>query len=382
MAELLQPIKSRFFTDANGNALAGGKVYTYEAGTTTPKQTFTDQTGATPNTNPIILDSNGEADIWLDSGSYKIRVDDSDDVTIYTVDQVSNVGPNDTDDLTEGSSNLYYTDARADARIALANFNDLVDVNISAPSDQQVVVWDSGTSRFIARNKTTRATYSSTSTADINDEIIELSGASFTLTLPTAVGNAGKEFTIYHAGTNFSQVYTIDGNGSETITPSRQSSNLTYNLYTNGESITIYSDGAGWRVKSNYAKTQWVDYTPTQQGFTAGPTYDVAKWMRDGSNIWMMLRITYTTRTNVELQINLPDTSLLIFTDDSTNATVLGQAEATGASGGDINVLGTDNDNYVNFSSDAVTPANADSLLAASQVLSFTVCVPVKNLNP
>jgi hypothetical protein len=48
----------------------------------------------------------------------------------------------DTDDISEGSTNLYYTDARADARIGLANLSNLVDVHTTAPTDGQALVWD------------------------------------------------------------------------------------------------------------------------------------------------------------------------------------------------------------------------------------------------
>jgi hypothetical protein len=76
--------------DANGNPLAGGKVYTYLAGTLTPRATYTDQGGLTPNANPVILDSAGRADIWLDdSASYKFIVKDSADNTIKTTDNVA-----------------------------------------------------------------------------------------------------------------------------------------------------------------------------------------------------------------------------------------------------------------------------------------------------
>lgn len=37
-----------------------------------------------------------------------------------------------------------------DARIALADLNDLADVNAGAPSDLQVLTWDNGTNRWIA----------------------------------------------------------------------------------------------------------------------------------------------------------------------------------------------------------------------------------------
>jgi hypothetical protein len=88
MAKLLPVLKSRF-TDANGVPLAGGKLYTYVANTSTPQATYTDQTGATPNTNPIILDANGAADIWLNDSFYKFILTDVSDVTILTKDNVS-----------------------------------------------------------------------------------------------------------------------------------------------------------------------------------------------------------------------------------------------------------------------------------------------------
>jgi hypothetical protein len=66
MAEkFIAPIPRQKFFDEDGNPLAGGKVFTYEAGTTTKATTWTDHTGLTPNTNPIILDANGECDIWF-----------------------------------------------------------------------------------------------------------------------------------------------------------------------------------------------------------------------------------------------------------------------------------------------------------------------------
>ena len=75
--------------DADGIALEGGKVYTYAAGTSTPKDSYTDSTLGSANTNPVILDVRGEADIWL-SGAYKIIVTDSLDVLLpdHTIDNV------------------------------------------------------------------------------------------------------------------------------------------------------------------------------------------------------------------------------------------------------------------------------------------------------
>lgn len=88
MASLLPVPKARFFS-SNGAPLAGGKVYTYVAGTTTPLATYTTFGGTSANTNPVILDANGEANIWLTGASYKIVLKNSADVTQWTVDNVS-----------------------------------------------------------------------------------------------------------------------------------------------------------------------------------------------------------------------------------------------------------------------------------------------------
>ena len=89
MASLSPTPKLQFF-GTDGLPLVGGKLYTYSAGTTTPLATYVDHTGTTTNTNPIILDSNGEADVWLpETTSYKYILKTPADVTLYTVDYVS-----------------------------------------------------------------------------------------------------------------------------------------------------------------------------------------------------------------------------------------------------------------------------------------------------
>lgn len=77
--------------DNNGQPLVGGKVFTYEAGTTTPKPTYTDSTGAVANTNPVILNSAGRADIWFEDGGYKLVLTTAADVVVKTVDNVGGV---------------------------------------------------------------------------------------------------------------------------------------------------------------------------------------------------------------------------------------------------------------------------------------------------
>ena len=88
MATSYAPVLLQLF-DNSGDELAGGLVYTYEAGTTTPLATYTDLAGAVPNANPVVLDSAGRATIRLTDGvAYKYVVKDSDGVTIQTQDNV------------------------------------------------------------------------------------------------------------------------------------------------------------------------------------------------------------------------------------------------------------------------------------------------------
>jgi hypothetical protein len=80
------------FFDNNGNPLSGGKIYTYEAGTTTPLASYTSSTGNTAHTNPIVLDSGGRVpggEIWVIASTlYKFVLETSAGVTIATYDNV------------------------------------------------------------------------------------------------------------------------------------------------------------------------------------------------------------------------------------------------------------------------------------------------------
>jgi len=78
MTTQLAPLARQQFFDNNGVPLAGGLLYTYAAGTTTPQATYTDSTGNTTNTNPIVLDARGSCALWLTaSQSYKFNLTDS-----------------------------------------------------------------------------------------------------------------------------------------------------------------------------------------------------------------------------------------------------------------------------------------------------------------
>jgi hypothetical protein len=73
--------------DSAGFPLVGGRVYFYIPGSTTPKNTYSDPLLTTPNTNPVILDGEGEAVIY-GRDSYKIVLCDEDNSEIWTFDNV------------------------------------------------------------------------------------------------------------------------------------------------------------------------------------------------------------------------------------------------------------------------------------------------------
>lgn len=92
---ILSPLPIQKFFASDGRPLAGGKLFTYTAGTTTKVATYTDSTGGTPNTNPVILNFRGEANVWLDPTlTYKFVLSPANDTDpptnpIWTEDQVA-----------------------------------------------------------------------------------------------------------------------------------------------------------------------------------------------------------------------------------------------------------------------------------------------------
>lgn len=72
-----------------GLPLPGGKLYTYIAGTSSPQATYTDYTGSVPNTNPVILNANGQASVWLTIGqTYKLALTDALGNQVWSQDQI------------------------------------------------------------------------------------------------------------------------------------------------------------------------------------------------------------------------------------------------------------------------------------------------------
>jgi len=84
MAQLNPQPVFKWFKD-DGTIASGWKVHTYEPGTTTNKDTYTNSSQGSTNANPVILNSRGEADIWF-NGVYKLVIKDDSDITQDTID--------------------------------------------------------------------------------------------------------------------------------------------------------------------------------------------------------------------------------------------------------------------------------------------------------
>jgi hypothetical protein len=88
----VMPVPVMQFLDGNGDPYSGGKLYTYAAGTTNNLATYTtyDLSGSA-NANPVILDANGRATVYLQPKGYKFKLDNSSDVEQWVQDNVNGV---------------------------------------------------------------------------------------------------------------------------------------------------------------------------------------------------------------------------------------------------------------------------------------------------
>lgn len=131
----------------------------------------------------------------------------------------------------------------------------------------------------------------------ITDDTVALTTGNGNITLPTAVGNAGKVIKLIKT-TDLSTVKTLLTVSGQTI-GGYASGN--YFLYTLNESLEIVSNGANWLIKSHFAETEWTSYSLVSgtdvQGTTTNPTLGSSPqvsrgwWRRSGEN--MIFRFEY-----------------------------------------------------------------------------------------
>jgi len=71
------PMPVAQFFDDSGKPLAGGLLFSYLAGSSTPQPTYADAALTTPNANPVVLSASGRAVVYLAAVNYKFDLQNS-----------------------------------------------------------------------------------------------------------------------------------------------------------------------------------------------------------------------------------------------------------------------------------------------------------------
>jgi hypothetical protein len=237
MAGILSPVLRQRFQDSSGNPLAGGKLYSYRAGTAVLQATYTDQTLATPNENPVILDANGEADVWINPGlAYKFVLKNSADIVQFTTDNV--IDQNFGEVATWDANHTYQKgsivrDSSGDGLlyVSLTNGN-------TGNALTTVANWRSYDGKI--------RTVSTDTTADVTDNLIRSNTVAdqiFITLPPCSTTPFGKKITVKDVG-NGTNTTVVRGSGTDQIDGA--------NVYATGlaryDSLTVMNNGTSWDV--------------------------------------------------------------------------------------------------------------------------------------
>ena len=247
------PITQLVNDDASDIA-SGWMLNFYSTGTTTRKDTFSDNPLSTANANPVVADSAGRfGDIFLESGDYKVVLTDENAVEKWTADPIAG---------SVGSSGAV----------------------------------DEKTSAY-------------TLTIDDATKIISVDATSGAVTitlLPAAT--AGEGFVVAIKKTDSSSnAVTIDGDGAETIDGS-----ATFSLPTQYEVVSIRSDGANWVIETQKRELQLnsVDGTMIAVGSDAAAdilTHDGTDYVRLPKGTGLQRLRMNSGATALEWVTNAPD---------------------------------------------------------------------------
>jgi hypothetical protein len=121
----LSPVPVWQIFDDNGVTIPGALLYTYAAGTTEPKDTYTDHTEATPNPNPIVADAAGRMCIWLGAGNYKMILTDGIGAEEFDPSEIEGTTIWEKDHIAgAGGSGLFYVVENIAALRALTDYED------------------------------------------------------------------------------------------------------------------------------------------------------------------------------------------------------------------------------------------------------------------
>ena len=138
-AVVLSPVPQLQFFDQNGVPLAFGCVFSFASQTSNQLATFTDHTGAIPNSNPVILSAGGSGNIWLQAGqAYTLIVKSAGGnncalgTTQYSIDGVGGGLTNLTTPITPVSGSATFIDQSQNQLFTLTLTGNVVGQPISA----------------------------------------------------------------------------------------------------------------------------------------------------------------------------------------------------------------------------------------------------------
>lgn len=185
----------------------------------------------------------------------------------------------------------------------------------------------------------------------LSDEIVKVdgSGGAFTITLPSASSAQGRTFILKRTDNTIANAVTISG----TIDGASD-----WKLFTQNESMAIYSDGSEYKLLSHYAETDWVSAgTVTITATTTNPTKgtativtDEVRWKRQGNSVrvreifWKSATGTATSGSGMYL-FGMPanitidtsklvaDTNLYVAATSNPRSNIVGNAYGAGAAG-------------------------------------------------
>jgi len=190
----------------------------------------------------------------------RIAAADTDDLSegstnLYYTDARANsafdtrLATKDSDNLSEGSSNLYFTTARANAVIAGASVGDLSDVDISGVAGGNTIVWDAGNSSFKLADHFDSTDFNTAIAALDTDDLSE--GTNLYFTTARARGSISAGGSLAYNSTTGVMSYTERTNSAiETLARGALSAtgDLTYNSSTGAFGVTTFKN-ADWDTR-------------------------------------------------------------------------------------------------------------------------------------
>ncbi len=196
---LLLPLSLDRLVDTDGAPLGGGKVFVYDAGTTNPRDVFSDNALTVAAANPVVADAGGYIEPrYIGTGDYRIVITDANDMTIKTADNLTGA-------------------------LATAAFEN----DEATPVTPVIVKSANYTVQAGDKGKVIHA---------------DATGANVTVTLLDAT-TAGDSFrvTVKHTGT--ANEVIVAASGGDTL-----DGVTSFTLDAQNEAITCVSDGANWSI--------------------------------------------------------------------------------------------------------------------------------------